>query len=1127
MSKNYHFRAGSVSALISRRRLGSLLCGAAFLGVLLSPSLAADPGTFRLLTLNTWIDRFKPDASQISNFLTNGNYDVMTFQELRSNSTYTAQIPGILSGAGLGTYGSTQIGDVGVISRLPGTFGSQTMSGLTSQGRFVSTTTVNGLAGLPETMIGTVHLDYADESDSRIAEAKALNDWAKGVGGPLIITGDFNAGDVSERGLHSAQQQSYLYARTIIDSGSSTLWQNLASEYTPAGREAEFQAYADSMHAVDGNGSAHYRNVIQAYFDAHRSDYPGINSISDMSWRQWEEIVAKDMASKGLTFNDETYPVASNTPQTLNVLKKQFMELQNPNEREPFAPHGLGDGSTTWPSRGEDATNTWTSWDRVTIDHFLVSRPFGKWWTLADSPSDPYLGVLDGVGYANDGTTTLSDHEPVAHTMKWIGPALEKYAPVGGGADKTRLVWGSEAPVFQDKGKVFYLTRNNMRTDLYLGQISDDDGMPLLTGLTDAEKKTLLDCKSTDPRFQQAIRDYCIDDHSFIGETLVKDAGTIIVDEDAALGTSAATLRLDNGTLTVAGTAMTSLDRSVVLESGGGTIDIDDPTNKVTMAQVISGSGPLTKAGAGTLNLTGTNTYIGQTVVEEGRLAVNGSIASSALTTVSNGGTLGGNGTVGNLVVASGGKVAPGNSIGQLNIAGNVTLQNGSVYEAEVDNTGHADLLAATGTITIDSGARLSLAANSNYRLLTNYQLLAAAGITGQFDSVLTDFAFLSPDLTYTATGISMQVARNGAGFASVGTTRNRVAAADGIESLGSGNALYDAVLSLNASTADQAFRQVSGEIYPSIVGALAEDSRFVRDAVEQRLSGVKEAARVAGQAAGQGASDYQAWSQGFGSKGSTDGSGVDALDRSIGGLLMGGDGMLSDNLRLGFFGGYGRSSFSEDGSSASADADNYLVGFYGATALDAVRLSFGGSFGVSSIKADRDVAFSSFSNSLRSDYTAMTAQLFGEAAYRVDLGEATIEPFAGLAQVHVSTDGFRENGGAAALSVDDNGYDLTYTNVGLRAATSVDVNGLTVHLKGEAAWRHAFGDVTPETSMALSGGSAFEVKGASAARDTAVVKAGIDVDVAKDSSVFVNYVGEFASGGPDHGVNAGFKLKF
>lgn len=1124
MSKKHHLRAESVTTCISRRRLGVLLCGVAFFGVSLSPVQAGDPGTLRLLTLNIW-NQFKQNPAVTSDFMIGGNYDVLTFQEV-NGSRYVTDIPGILQGAGRGTYGSTQIGDVGIISRLPGTFGTQTLPGLTTQGRYVSYTSVDGVTGLPKTTIGTVHLDYLDEADSRIKEAKALNAWAQGSAGPLIITGDFNAGDVSERGLHSAQQQSYLFARTIIDGGSSDLWRQLASEYTPAGREAEFQAYADGMQAVDGNGKAHYRNLIQTYFDAHRADYPGISSISDMSWRQWEEIVAKDMASQGLTFNDETYPVASNTPQTLNILKKQFMLLQNPSEREPYAPHGLGDGSTTWPSRGEDATNTWTSWDRVTIDHFLASRPYGKWWTLADDPTDPYLGVLDGVGHTNDGTTPLSDHEPVAHTLKWIGPALEKYTPSGGTGEQTRLVWGSEAPVFQDKGKVFYLTRNNMRTDVYLGQISDDNGMPLLTGLTDAEKKTLLDCKSTDPRFQQAIQDYCIDDHSFIGETLVKDAGTVIVDEDAALGTSAAELRLDNGTLTVAGRAMTTLNRPVILESGGGTVDVDDPANKVTVAQAITGTGSLTKAGAGTLDLTGASTYTGQTVVEDGRLAVNGSIASSALTTVRDGGTLGGNGTVGNLVVASGGKVAPGNSIGLLNVTGNVTLQSGSVYEAEVDSNGQADQLKATGTITIDSGAKLSLAANSNYRLLTNYQLLSAAGITGQFDSILTDFAFLSPDLTYTATGISMQVARNGLGFASAGTTRNRVAAASGIESLGSGNALYDAVLSLNASTADQAFRQVSGEIYPSIVSALAEDSRFVRDAVEQRLGGVKAAARAADQA-GQGASDYQAWSQGFGSKGSTDGSGVDALDRSTGGLLMGADGMLSDNLRLGFFGGYGRSSFSEDGQSASADADSYLLGFYGSTALDAVRLSFGGSFGVSSIKADRDVAFSSFANSLHSDYTAMTAQLFGEAAYRVDLGEATIEPFAGLAQVHVSTDGFRENGGAAALSVDDNASDLTYTNVGLRAATSLDVNGTTVHLKGEAAWRHAFGDVTPETSMALSGGSAFEVKGASAARDAAVVKAGIDVDVAKDSTVFVNYVGEFAAGGPDHGVNAGFKLKF
>lgn len=1124
MSKKYHFSMRNGQSPVLRRRLGALLCGAAFLGSAMVPAHAADEGTFRLLSLNTWLDRFKPDASQISDFLTNGAYDIMAFQELRTNSTYSAQIPGILADAGLGTYTSTQTSDVGVTYRLPGTSGSVA---LPNGGPAVSYVTLDQQNGLPSAVIGSVHLNYYDEANYRIEEAKALNQWAASTDGPLVIVGDFNAGDVSERGLHNAAQQSYLFARTIIDGGSSQLWLDLADEYTPAGREAEFQAYVDAMKATDANGSAHYRNVIQAYFDAHRSEYPGLSSISEMSWRQWEEIVAKDMTSNGLTFTDESYAVASNTPQTMNILKKQYMLLQNESERELFAPHTNLDGSTTWTSHGEDATNTWTSWDRVKIDHFLASRPYGKWWELADDPSDPYLGVIDDVSYANDGTTPLSDHEPVAHTLRWVGPALEKYAVAGGAADQTRLVWGTEAPVFEEKGKTFYLTRNNMRTDVYLGQVSDDEGMPILAGLTEAEKKTLLDCSSTDARFQQAIADYCIDDHSFIDETLVKDGGTVIVDEDAALGTSAAELRLDTGTLQIAGTAMTSLDRSVILEAGGGTIDVNDPSNKVAVVGAISGTGSFTKAGAGTLNLTADNSYTGETIVANGRLAVNGSIEDSVLTTVRNGGSLGGNGTVGDLVVENGGKVAPGNSIGRLNVAGDVTFEAGSTYEAEVDSSGNADMISATGSISINGGSLYFVAAGSGYDPLTNYMILSAGtGITGRFDSVGSNYAFLSPDLLYGANGITLQLQRNDVGFSSIGTTSNRSATAVGIESLGGSNALYGAILRLDAATADEAFHQVSGEMYPSIAGALADDSRFVRDAVEQRLSGMETATGSAGQP-GEDASGYQAWSQGFGSTGSTDGSGVDALDRSTGGALMGIDGMVTEDLRLGILGGYGRSSYSQGGEPASADADSYVLGFYGSTQFDALRLSFGGSYGWNLIEAEREISFGGFTDNLNADYDAATAQLFGEAAYRMQLGEAMFEPFAGLAQVHVSTDGFTEDGGAAALSVDDAVYNMTFANIGLRAATSFDVDGTVVRLKGQASWRHAFGDDAPEASMALAGGSVFDIQGASASRDTAVVKAGIDFDVAKNSSISVNYVGEFSADGADHGVNAGFKVKF
>jgi autotransporter-associated beta strand protein len=79
----------------------------------------------------------------------------------------------------------------------------------------------------------------------------------------------------------------------------------------------------------------------------------------------------------------------------------------------------------------------------------------------------------------------------------------------------------------------------------------------------------------------------------------------------------------------------------------------------------------LTKVGTGTTNLTGTSTYTGSTKVNGGVVAVNGSIASSLLTTVNAGGTLGGNGTVGNTTI-NGGALAPGNSIGTLTVAGNL-----------------------------------------------------------------------------------------------------------------------------------------------------------------------------------------------------------------------------------------------------------------------------------------------------------------------------------------------------------------------------------------------------------------------------------------------------------------------
>jgi fibronectin-binding autotransporter adhesin len=161
------------------------------------------------------------------------------------------------------------------------------------------------------------------------------------------------------------------------------------------------------------------------------------------------------------------------------------------------------------------------------------------------------------------------------------------------------------------------------------------------------------------------------------------------------------------GQLDLSGTAQTIAElagasTAASINIAGGSLTVNQATNTSFAGALVGAGGSFTKAGLGTLNLTGNSTYTGPTNVNGGRLSVNGSIVSPV--TVNSGGTLGGTGRVGTTTIASGGTFAPGNSIGTITVAGNVTFAAGSIYQVEANAAGAADRINATGAATLSGG---------------------------------------------------------------------------------------------------------------------------------------------------------------------------------------------------------------------------------------------------------------------------------------------------------------------------------------------------------------------------------------------------------------------------------------
>ncbi len=197
------------------------------------------------------------------------------------------------------------------------------------------------------------------------------------------------------------------------------------------------------------------------------------------------------------------------------------------------------------------------------------------------------------------------------------------------------------------------------------------------------------------------------------GVKTVSSGGTVAF-KNVGTYTSAGQINLNGSGTQVASVGVGALQNIAGTNTFNGTINLASNSSigvtagSLTLGAGVTGGFALAKTGSGTLTLNGaSNTYTGATTISAGTLLINGSLASTATTTVDALANIGGNATFNGAVTVNG-NLSPGNSPGQMDFNGqNLTLGSASTITMELGGTtrgtgaSNYDSLIDIGTLTL------------------------------------------------------------------------------------------------------------------------------------------------------------------------------------------------------------------------------------------------------------------------------------------------------------------------------------------------------------------------------------------------------------------------------------------
>ncbi len=552
-------------------------------------------------------------------------------------------------------------------------------------------------------------------------------------------------------------------------------------------------------------------------------------------------------------------------------------------------------------------------------------------------------------------------------------------------------------------------------------------------------------------------------------------------------------------------------DENIELDRNGGGFIADNGTTS-SLSGVISGPGRFTKEGAGTLILNGANLFTGGMFIDDGILIVGVPTALGLGDVFLEGGTL---------------RTTSLDPL-TIQIAGNYTQGSGGTLALGVGGTNPSDFdrLEIRGNASL-SGT-LSVFSLNNFRPAAGdaFEIIHTGGArSGQF-ATINDALNNNPSLervnVYAPNGVALVYIKGS------GPPIDEVEP-EPLPPVEPGEPVPEEdVVQLIDFTAEQ---------FTSLFEISFSGANSLRFNLDDRMTQIQQGSTgfvspispapppsepkaTIGEGKGEGKAvapppvfqptpqnRWGVWVNGWGDFVSIDNDNfAKGYNFTTGGVSTGLDYRITDHFALGIFGSYAHTWTSLQ-PSGNIDVDTGRGGLY-ATYFDHGFYLNTAAFGAYNSYDTRRQGLLGAASGSSDGYEFST---FLDAGYNFSFGNFTVGPTGAVQYTNVHVNGFSEHGSLIPLQVHSDSEESWRTDLGLQASYTCHVGNVLVIPSVTAAWEHEFKySALPITVSAPAlGGATTTFFGPNQGHDSAIINAGVGVQLNQRISVYVGYQGQ------------------